>query len=76
MIMFVFSFDYCNSQEKYTLIIHYTGRVACKPMEQAQALRRTICRLAKEVGKHQERIKVSAMIDLCAQIKASQAGKS
>jgi hypothetical protein len=44
-------------------------------MDSAKLLRRTICRLAKDVDKHQERISVNAMLDLSAQIKRSNSGK-
>ena len=44
-------------------------------MDSAKLLRRTICRLAKEVDKHHDRISVNAMLDLSAQIKRSDLGK-
>jgi hypothetical protein len=44
-------------------------------MDSAKLLRRTICRLAKEVDKHHDRISVNAMLDLSAQIKRSDFGK-
>jgi hypothetical protein len=43
-------------------------------MDSAKLLRRTICRLAKEVDKHHDRISVNAMLDLSAQIKHSDLG--
>ncbi len=44
-------------------------------MDSAKLLRRTICRLAKEVDKQYDRISVNAMLDLSAQIKHSDLGK-
>jgi hypothetical protein len=40
-------------------------------MDSARLLRRTICRLAKEVDNHHDRISVNAMLDRSAQIKRS-----
>ena len=45
-------------------------------MEDAKKLRTTIVNLAKQVGTYDDRIKVSAMIDLCTQIRSSTQGAS
>ena len=69
-------FAYCNSCRISTSSTHCVGWLLSDTMELAQQLRRVVTKLAKEVGKQSDRIKVSAMIDLCTQIKRSDAGSS
>ena len=69
MIVLTFKNTQNKHSEYHTTFLHVdTG------MDTANLLRRTICRLAKEVDKHHDRISVNAMLDLSAQIKRSALG--